>query len=83
MNYFGMFFTFMMPGVLIGIMAAAVLREYIQTKLRQEAKRRLRIVRERQLAELRAAQNVQLFVHDIEAASQRILSRETSGSSAA
>ena len=83
MNYFGMFFTFMMPGVLIGIMAAAVLREYIQTKLRQEAKRRLRIVRERQLAELRAAQNVQLFVHDIEAASQRMLSRETSGPSAA
>lgn len=40
MNYFGLFFTFMIPGILMGIMAASVMLETIQRK--QRAARRVR-----------------------------------------
>ena len=86
MNYFGLFFTFMIPGVLIGIMAAAVLREVASAKLRQVARRRKYAAHERYLAEQRAAQNARLFVHDLGSSKvppQRNLSREVSKPSAA
>ena len=35
MNYFGLFFTFMLPGVILGIMAAATLREVNRAKRRK------------------------------------------------
>ncbi len=37
MNFFGMFFSFMIPGILLGMMAASVLRQ--QTRRRRAAAR--------------------------------------------
>jgi len=39
MNYFGLFFTFMVPGILMGIMMASVLRESLVKKQRAMKRR--------------------------------------------
>lgn len=51
MNIFGMFFTFMVPGVLLGVLASAVLAE----RARDNNKRRQRTV----------VSKHSLYVHDI------------------
>ncbi|MEG1547287.1 MAG: hypothetical protein RR232_03670 [Clostridia bacterium] len=37
MNYFGLFFTFMVPGIILGIMCASVLMRRTTRKSRQTA----------------------------------------------
>ncbi|HMM33091.1 MAG TPA: hypothetical protein PKB13_15075 [Clostridia bacterium] len=38
MNYFGLFFSFMLPGILIGAMAVSVMRQEIVRRKRREAR---------------------------------------------
>ena len=45
MNYFGLFFTFMLPGVLLGIMAAAAFSQERKAKKAKRAAARPRIAR--------------------------------------
>ena len=39
MNYFGMFFSFMIPGILIGIVAAACARDALKRGAKKAARR--------------------------------------------
>ena len=54
MNYFGLFFSFMLPGILIGAMAVSVMRQEIIRRKRRE----VREERERQRKNAR-----RLYVH--------------------
>lgn len=58
MNYFGLFFSFLVPGMVLGVMAA--------TAFHQEAKARARRARQR-LAQSRSAvvRRDRLYVHDL------------------
>lgn len=40
MNYFGLFFSFMVPGVIIGAMAAVAIYQEAKARARRNAKRR-------------------------------------------
>ncbi len=58
MNYFGLFFTFMVPGIVIGVMAAvAFYQEAKAQKLRRE---RLRLAATRSVVP-----RDRLYVHDL------------------
>ena len=41
MNYFGLFFSFMLPGILIGAMAVSVMRQEIIRRKRREVREEL------------------------------------------
>lgn len=45
MNYFGLFFSFMLPGVVIGTMAASAAKEAAEKKRRRQAMMRRRAMR--------------------------------------
>ena len=45
MNYFGLFFSFMLPGVVIGTMAASAAKEAAERKRRRQAMLRRRAMR--------------------------------------
>ncbi|HWS30423.1 MAG TPA: hypothetical protein VN512_09985 [Clostridia bacterium] len=62
MNYFGLFFSFMLPGIFIGAMAIAVIRQEIISHKRRAAREE----RERQHKNAR-----KLYVHDFAAAVDR------------
>jgi hypothetical protein len=62
MNYFGLFFSFMLPGIFIGAMAIAVIRQEVISRKRRMA----REVRERQIKNVR-----KLYVHDFQASVDR------------
>lgn len=62
MNYFGLFFSFMLPGIFIGAMAIAVIRQEVINRKRRAA----RETRERQRKNVR-----KLYVHNFEAAVDR------------
>ncbi|HOG01024.1 MAG: hypothetical protein BWY35_02099 [Firmicutes bacterium ADurb.Bin248] len=58
MNYFGLFFTFLVPGVVLGVMAAAAFH--------QEAKARARRARQRPARNQSAVvRRDRLYVHDL------------------
>lgn len=57
MNYFGLFFTFMVPGIIIGAMAAAAVY--------QQAKARRREAMRRKNAAHAVASHNRLYVHDL------------------
>ena len=44
MNYFGLFFSFMIPGVVIGTMAASAVKEAAAKKGRRQAMMRRRAI---------------------------------------
>lgn len=44
MNYFGLFFTFMLPGVVLGLLAAFSLKESAKAKRRQARQARRQAV---------------------------------------
>lgn len=46
MNYFGLFFTFMVPGIVLGLLAAYSLREAAAAKRRKGARARQRAARQ-------------------------------------
>lgn len=67
MNYFGLFFSFMMPGIILGGMGAAALHQ----ELRRRARSRQRVQRagapaQRKLQPL--TDKTKLYVHDMNAA---------------
>ena len=64
MNYFGLFFTFMIPGMVLGLMGALSLREMALAKRRKAQAARLRARRQ---AELQARRRKQaLYVSTLE-----------------
>lgn len=58
MNYFGLFFTFMVPGIVIGAMAAVALYQEANARKRRAA--RLRVASRRN-----AVARDRLYVHDM------------------
>lgn len=58
MNYFGLFFTFMVPGIIIGAMAAAAVYQEAKARRHREARRRKTAARA-------AVSHNRLYVHDL------------------
>ncbi len=65
MNYFGMFFSFMLPGIVLGGMGAVAVHQELQRRKRQKARK----VRRARQPELRhVADKGKLYVYDMNAA---------------
>lgn len=65
MNYFGMFFSFMLPGIVLGGMGAVAVHQELQRRKRQKARK----VRRARRPELRqVADKGKLYVYDMNAA---------------
>lgn len=56
MNYFGLFFTFMLPGLVLGAMAAVVYQTEKQKKSKRQRTNRVKTQK---------ARNDKLFVYDL------------------
>ena len=65
MNYFGMFFSFMLPGIILGGMGAVAIHQELQRRKRRKA-RRARKPANPTLK--RVADKSKLYVYDISAA---------------
>lgn len=65
MNYFGMFFSFMLPGIVLGGMGAVAVHQELQRRKRQKARK----VRRARRPELRqVADKGKLYVYDMNVA---------------
>jgi MFS superfamily sulfate permease-like transporter len=58
MNYFGLFFSFMVPGIVIGVMAAVAFYQEAKARARRAAQRRGNAAR-------LTAPRDRLYVHDL------------------
>ncbi len=65
MNYFGMFFSFMLPGILLGSMGAVAVHQELQRRKRQKARK---VQRAGQPGPGRVADKGKLYVYDMNAA---------------
>lgn len=65
MNYFGMFFSFMLPGIVLGGMGAVAVHQELQRRKRQKA-RKARGGRRPELRQV--ADKGKLYVYDMNAA---------------
>lgn len=65
MNYFGMFFSFMLPGILLGSMGAVAVHQELQCRKRQKARK---VQRAGQPGAGRVADKGKLYVYDMNAA---------------
>lgn len=58
MNYFGLFFSFMVPGIIIGIMASVAFHQEAKARARREAKHH-------ESKQCSAVPRDRLYVHDL------------------
>ncbi len=67
MNYFGLFFSFMMPGIILGGMGAVALHQEAQRRARgRQRVRRAAVPAQRKMQPL--SDRTKLYVHDMNAA---------------
>lgn len=67
MNYFGLFFSFMMPGIILGGMGAVALHQEAQRRSRSRQRvRRAAVPARHKMQPL--ADRTKLYVHDMNAA---------------
>ncbi|MDD5918838.1 MAG: hypothetical protein PUD73_07110 [bacterium] len=65
MNYFGLFFSFMLPGIILGGMGAVAVHQELQRRKRHKAQR---AHRKPQTELKRVADKNRLYVYDMNAA---------------
>ncbi len=68
MNYFGLFFSFMLPGLILGGMAVAAVHQEQRRRRRQNARRARRGGSAARAALKPVANRNKLYVHDMNAA---------------
>jgi len=69
MNYFGLFFTFMIPGIVLGLLGAFSLKESAEAKRQREAAARKKVKHQAQIQATRRKQS--LYVSTMESPGSR------------